>query len=43
MDTIIRFIDEAQAFRNIPECLGLWRDKPSGKPPPKFQEQDDTV
>jgi len=40
---IISFIDEAQVIRRILEHLGLWSDKPRGKPPPKLQEQGDTV
>lgn len=40
---IVSFIDEAQVIRKILEHLGLWRDRPSGKPPPEFQDRDDTT
>lgn len=40
---IISFIDEAQVIWRILEHLGLWSDKPSGKPPPVNHYQVEPV
>ena len=40
---IISFIDEAQVIRQILEYLGLWSDKPSGKPLPAIPNQGEPV